>query len=78
MCYAIITFFLLLFNVGWTASKNETTFGIGCKYALDKEASVRAKINNSSHVGLSYQHKLRDGKYQYCRCNLDTHISSFS
>jgi voltage-dependent anion channel protein 2 len=48
-------------NLGWTASKNETNFGIGCKYALDKEASVRAKINNSSQVGLGYQQKLRDG-----------------
>lgn len=48
-------------NVGWAASKNETTFGIGCKYALDDCASIRAKVNNSSHVGLGYQQKLRDG-----------------
>jgi voltage-dependent anion channel protein 2 len=49
-------------NLGWTASKNETTFGIGCKYALDKDAWVRAKVNNSSQVGLGYQQRLRDGK----------------
>lgn len=48
-------------NVGWVASKNETTFAIGCKYALDDSASIRAKVNNSSHVGLGYQQKLRDG-----------------
>jgi voltage-dependent anion channel protein 2 len=48
-------------NLGWTASKNETTFGIGCKYALDKDAWVRAKVNNSSQVGLGYQQRLRDG-----------------
>lgn len=48
-------------NLGWTASKNETSFGIGCKYTLDKSASLRAKINNSSQVGLGYQQKLRDG-----------------
>merc|ERR1711997_1274324 len=48
-------------NVGWVASKNETSFGIGCKYALDGSASIRAKVNNSSHVGLGYQQKLRDG-----------------
>ena len=48
-------------NVGWVASKNETSFGIGCKYALDDSASIRAKVNNSSHVGLGYQQKLRDG-----------------
>ena len=49
-------------NLGWTASKNETSFGIGCKYALDKDATIRAKINNSSQVGLGYQQKLRPGK----------------
>ena len=49
-------------NLGWTASKNETTFGVGCKYALDKDAFVRAKVNNSSQVGLGYQQKLREGK----------------
>jgi len=48
-------------NLGWTAAKNETSFGIGCKYALEKDAWVRAKINNSSQVGLGYQQKLREG-----------------
>jgi len=48
-------------NLGWAASKNETSFGIGCKYALDKHASIRAKVNNSSQIGLGYQQKLRQG-----------------
>jgi len=48
-------------NLGWTASSNTTTFGIGGKYILDKDASIRAKINNSSQIGLGYQQKLRDG-----------------
>jgi len=48
-------------NLGWTASSNTTTFGIGGKYVLDKDASIRAKINNSSQIGLGYQQKLRDG-----------------
>jgi len=48
-------------NLGWTAQSNDTSFGIGCKYALDKNASLRAKVNNSSQVGLGYQQKLRDG-----------------
>jgi voltage-dependent anion channel protein 2 len=48
-------------NLGWTAAKNETSFGIGAKLALDKDAAVRAKINNSSQIGLGYQQKLRDG-----------------
>ena len=56
----VFSYFILLF-LGWTASKNETSFGIGCKYTLDKNASLRAKVNNSSQVGLGYQQKLRDG-----------------
>jgi len=48
-------------NFGWTHSSNTTTFGIGAKYNLDKNGSVRAKINNSSQIGLGYQQKLRDG-----------------
>lgn len=48
-------------NLGWTSTKNETSFGIGCKYELDKHACVRAKVNNSSQIGLGYQQKLRDG-----------------
>jgi len=48
-------------NLGWTASKNETSFGIGCKYALDSNSSLRAKVNNSSQIGLGYQQKLRPG-----------------
>jgi len=48
-------------NVGFNASSNETTFGLGCKMALDDASSVRAKVDNNSKVGVSYQHKLRPG-----------------
>ena len=48
-------------NLGWTSSNNATNFGIGCKYALDRDSNIRAKINNSSQVGLGYQQKLRPG-----------------
>jgi len=48
-------------NLGWTASSNTTSFGVAVKYVLDKNGSVRAKINNSSQIGLGYQQKLRDG-----------------
>lgn len=40
---------------------NDTTFGLACKYQLDSDASVRAKVNNNSQIGLGYQQKLRDG-----------------
>lgn len=51
-------------DLNWTAGSNETRFGIGCKYELDKEASVRAKVNNLSQIGLGYQQKLREGRVQ--------------
>ena len=48
-------------NLGWTASSNTTSFGVAVKYILDSNGSVRAKINNSSQIGLGYQQKVRDG-----------------
>lgn len=46
-------------NLGWQG--NSTNFGVGCKYNLDRDASIRAKVNNNSQVGLGYQQRLRDG-----------------
>lgn len=51
-------------SFNWTAGSNNTRYGIGCKYALDEDASVRTKINNACQIGLGYQQKLRDGNYQ--------------
>jgi voltage-dependent anion channel protein 2 len=48
-------------QLSWTSGSNATRFGLGCKYTPDKESKFRAKINNSSQVGLSYQQRIRDG-----------------
>jgi len=48
-------------SLGWSSATSTTSFGIGAKYALEDGASVRAKINNLSELGLGYQQKLRDG-----------------
>lgn len=48
-------------NMSWSSGSNNTRFGIGCKYDLDAEACVRAKINNQSQIGLAYQQRLREG-----------------
>lgn len=48
-------------NLGWTASSNTTSFGVGIKYALDSQASIRAKVNNSSQIGLGYQQQIKKG-----------------
>lgn len=44
-----------------TSAAGNTDFGIGCKYDLGSDASIRAKVDNSSKVGLSYQQVLRPG-----------------
>ena len=48
-------------NLGWTASSNTTSFGVALRYIFDPTGCVRAKINNSSQIGLGYEQKIRDG-----------------
>jgi len=48
-------------NLGWTSGNNVTRFGLGCIYKLDRDSSLRAKVNNSSQIGLGFTHKLRPG-----------------
>ncbi|XP_042329133.1 voltage-dependent anion-selective channel protein 3 isoform X1 [Sceloporus undulatus] len=48
-------------NLAWTAGSNNTRFGIATKYQLDDNASVSAKVNNASLIGLGYTHTLRPG-----------------
>jgi voltage-dependent anion channel protein 2 len=48
-------------QLSWSSGTNNTKFGVAAKYDLDKDASVRAKVNNASQIGLGYQQKLRDG-----------------
>lgn len=48
-------------QLGWSSKDNVTSFGVACKYNLDKDASIRAKVNNSSIIGLGYQQQLRKG-----------------
>lgn len=44
-----------------TAVGGKSSFAIGCKYSLGPDAAFRAKVSNTSQVGLSYQQKVRDG-----------------
>jgi len=47
------------------------SLAVGVKYALAPDAVLRAKINNSSQIGLAYQQKLRDGITVTLSTNLD-------
>ncbi|XP_053839501.1 LOW QUALITY PROTEIN: voltage-dependent anion-selective channel protein 2 [Vidua macroura] len=48
-------------NLAWTAGSNSTRFGIAAKYKLDSTASLSAKVNNSSLIGVGYTQTLRPG-----------------
>lgn len=48
-------------SLSWSSVNNTTRFALASKYTLDKDATVQAKVNNLSQVGLSYTQNLRDG-----------------
>ncbi|XP_071952278.1 non-selective voltage-gated ion channel VDAC2-like [Antedon mediterranea] len=48
-------------NVGWTSGTNATRFAVGCKYTIDGDSSFRAKVSNTSQIGLGYTQTLRPG-----------------
>ncbi|KAM5237239.1 non-selective voltage-gated ion channel VDAC2 isoform 3-T3 [Ctenodactylus gundi] len=48
-------------NLAWTSGTNSTRFGIAAKYQLDPTASISAKVNNSSLIGVGYTQTLRPG-----------------
>lgn len=48
-------------QMNWTVGSNDVKFGFGAKYSPDRDSTIRAKINNLSQFGVSYQHKVRDG-----------------
>lgn len=48
-------------TLSWTAGTNETRFGLGCTYKVDDDTSFRAKVNNSSQIGLAFTHRLKQG-----------------
>lgn len=48
-------------QLSWSSGSNATKFGIGGQYNLDKDATIRAKVNNISQIGLGYQQKLHAG-----------------
>ena len=48
-------------HMAWVASSNATRFGIGCVYKLDDDSTLRAKVSNTSQIGLGFTHRLRKG-----------------
>jgi voltage-dependent anion channel protein 2 len=48
-------------TVGFNTSTNNTSLGLGTKYALDKDSSIRAKLDNNARLCTSYEQRLRNG-----------------
>jgi len=48
-------------QLSWHHETGATLFGFAAKYSADKYTTFRAKINNSSQIGMSYLHKVQDG-----------------
>lgn len=58
-------------NLAWNSTNNATQFGLGAKYDLDSDVTVRAKINSQLQIGLGYQQKLRSGVCLTLSANID-------
>jgi len=48
-------------SLSWSALNNATRFALASKYKVDQYATVQAKVNNLSQIGLSYTQQLRSG-----------------
>lgn len=46
---------------GWNRGSGATSFGFAAKYALDKDAYVKAKVNTKMDVALAYVQQVRPG-----------------
>lgn len=55
-------------SLSWSSVNNQARFALATKYQLDKTASVQAKVNNLSQIGLAYNQQLRDGKKKLFFC----------
>lgn len=48
-------------SLSWSSVNNATRFALASKYQLDKYATLQAKVNNLSQIGLSYSQEMRPG-----------------
>ncbi|KAL9984422.1 hypothetical protein ACROYT_G006710 [Oculina patagonica] len=59
-------------QLNWASGSSSTTFQVGCKYDIDKDTTIRTKVNNTSQVGLAYTQRLRDGIKVTLSSQIDT------
>lgn len=59
-------------SINWNSTNNNAQFGIGGVFIVDKDTSLRAKVNNQGLLGLGLTHRLRDGIETTMCANIDT------
>jgi len=47
--------------LNWTSGANTSSLTVGGKYSIDEDTFVKAKLDNSLRLGLSYVQKIRPG-----------------
>jgi voltage-dependent anion channel protein 2 len=48
-------------SVGFNTATNQTALGLGGRFVLDPQTTVRAKIDSHARLGASYEQRLRPG-----------------
>jgi len=64
------------FSMNWNQGNQASQLGLGGVYIVDKDTSLRAKINNQGSLGLGLTHRLRDGIEVTLCSNVD--VKNFS
>lgn len=59
------------FSINWNQGNQSAQFGVGGVYTVDKDTSLRAKINNQGSLGLGLTHRLREGIEVTLSSNVD-------
>lgn len=59
-------------SINWNSTNNVTQFAVGGVFTVDRDTSMRAKVNNQGALGLSLTHRLRDGVEMTMCANVDT------
>lgn len=58
-------------SINWNSASNAAQFGIGGVFTVDKDTSLRAKVNNQGSLGLGLTHRLREGIEMTMCANID-------
>jgi len=61
LCHQVTDQLSTAFVTEWNRVNDETTFALGAEYKLDKDASMKVKVDHLSRLGLAYSQTLKHG-----------------